>query len=85
MERDGGTAGGSGGGEGVAKKHDLHTTNFLYWFLLNDSYVSARRDPFRTARYRHHTMIFVCLYTGKLVNSFLPLLGIIYVSWAFAR
>lgn len=25
------------------------------------------------------------LSTGKLVKSFLPLLGIIYVAWAFAR
>eukprot|EP00752_Nemacystus_decipiens_P010771 g9583.t2 len=62
----------------VAERQWVATMVIFVWVKLMDPLQAVFQDFFLLVK-------MIALMIGKLVKSFLPLLGIIYISWAFAR
>ncbi|CAN0376707.1 unnamed protein product, partial [Pylaiella littoralis] len=62
----------------MAERQWVATMVIMVWVKLMDPLQAVFEDFFLLVK-------MIALVIGKLVKSFLPLLGIIYVSWAFAR
>ncbi|CAN0153339.1 unnamed protein product [Pylaiella littoralis] len=62
----------------MAERQWVATMVIMVWIKLMDPLQAVFEDFFLLVK-------MIALMIGELVKSFLPLLGIIYVSWAFAR